>query len=161
MKTHGPPLALCPTDQHTGKLRKSELLKRGAYLNFWDPTKNQHRTSSRSCCPTHCPPPALAQGTSQNQNLGHTRPELPAIMLQARHCICLVPTRKGDIGVLPGPGGRASEGWIHLLKSPRASQLGNEMTHVRGQTFPLLSISCFLGEQTDPRRHCSPPQMGA
>lgn len=61
----------------------------------------------------------------------------------------LVLTRKRDIRALPRPGGRAPGGWMHLLKSSGASQLGHEMTHTRGQTFPVLSISC-LSEQTDP-----------
>lgn len=160
-RAHGPPLAFCSTDQHTGKVRKPELLNRGASLVCWEPTKNQQRTPSRSCCPTHCPPPALTQGTSQKRNLGHTRLELSASLLHTQQRTRLVPTRKEDIKALPGPGGRAPEAWIHLLRSPGASRLRNEMTHARGQTFPLLSISCFLRKQTDPRRHCSPPQMGA
>lgn len=43
-----------------------------------------------------------------------------------------------------------SQSWTHLLRSPGTSQLGNEMTHTRGQTFPLLNSSCFLNKQTEP-----------
>lgn len=104
--------------------------------------------SSRRCCPTRCPlsPSLRNEPESEFCALLGLSPSQYMTLPGTVHTAFQQERKTGP----PSAWRQSSQSWTHLPRSPETSQLGNEMTHARGQTFPLLSSSCFLNKQTEP-----------
>lgn len=106
-------------------------------------------TSSRQCCPTQCPLPPLPQEQTRIRILSTTGPEPQSVHDVPGTAYTAFPRGRKTSRCSQCPEAELPK-LDHLLRSPGTSPLGNEMTHTRGQTFPLLSSSCFLNKQTEP-----------